>query len=449
MSRPIRIEYSHLLGELSVERIKAWEEHAHCADEALRKGRGEGAEFTGWLKPAQIASRAIVADVAAAAERLGDRADTLVVIGIGGSYLGARAAIEALGGRPDREIHFAGHCLSGAYLEGLLTRLKSRNWAINVISKSGTTTEPAISFRILYNALVTRFGRREADARVVATTDARKGALRAMAGAGGWKSFVIPDDVGGRFSVLTPVGLFPIAFAGIDVGKLVGGAVECGRGLAEKDIFKNPAAFYAVARNQLFLRGKTIELLSNFDPRLHYVAEWWKQLYGESEGKDRTGIFPAAADMTTDLHSMGQYIQEGRRELFETFVIEDAPSGGVKVPVASDDRDGLNYLKGMRVDEVNRLAYRGTAMAHRLGGVPNMTIIVRKIDAHGIGALFYFFERACGISGYLLGVNPFNQPGVEEYKTKMFALLGKPGYAAAGKATLAEMKKMGVGRNLV
>ena len=367
----------------------------------------------------------------------------VVVIGIGGSYLGARAVIEALSdsfhnyGNADMKVIFAGHNIGEDYYHELMNYLKDKEFGICVISKSGTTTEPAIAFRLLKELLEKKVGREEAGRRIVAITDASKGALRTLADQEGYKTFVIPDNVGGRFSVLTPVGLLPIAIAGFDVRDLVKGAVEMRQMCLEGE--QNIAVEYAVARTALYRKGYAVELLANFNPKLHYITEWWKQLYGESEGKEHKGIFPAGADFTTDLHSMGQYIQEGVRMLMETVISVEKPEYKVEIPSDQANLDKLNFLAGKRVDEVNKMAELGTQIAHVDGGVPNMKVLMPALNALYIGQLFYFFELACGISGCMLGVNPFDQPGVEAYKNNMFALLEKPGYEEASKAIKAKL----------
>jgi glucose-6-phosphate isomerase len=364
------------------------------------------------------------------AARLREKADVMVVVGIGGSYLGARAVVEALAGEEKERVRFAGQTLAPRYLAELLRELQGKRWCINVVSKSGTTTEPAISFRLLRAALEKQFGAEAARDLIVATTDpdASKSALRRVAEDKGYETYDVPPDVGGRYSVLSAVGILPIAFAGVDVDALVGGAADCAADCEHSDLKTNPACFYAAARNLLYRKGKVIELLAVWDPRLHYFAEWWKQLVGESEGKEHISLFPASVQYTTDLHSMGQWVQQGRRNLFETFLWVEENPVDLPVPTEKDNADGLNFLAGVQVGDVNRKAYEGTALAHRDGGVPNMTISIPRLDAAGLGALLYFFERAVAISGYLMGVNPFDQPGVEAYKNNMFALLNKPGY---------------------
>lgn len=414
------------------------------ADEAvsrLEDGTGEGADFLGWVKLPSATPEKLMADINATAGRLRRNCDFVVCIGIGGSYLGAKAVISALSdsfadfrapapGSP--KVLFAGQNIGEEYIHELKSLLDGRRFGIIVISKSGTTTEPAIAFRILKDMLVAQAGADKAKELIVAVTDEKKGALRTLAGQEGYETYVIPDDVGGRFSVLTPVGLLPIAVAGFDIARLMAGAAEMERATLRPGD-DNPAETYARMRNALYRSGKKIELLVNFNPKLHFFSEWWKQLYGESEGKDGKGIFPASVDFTTDLHSMGQWIQQGERSIFETVVSVKEPSVTERIPEDAQNLDGINYLAGKRVDEVNKMAELGTRMAHADGGVPVMRVEIRSLDEHTLGQLIYFFEKACGISGYLLGVNPFDQPGVEAYKKNMFALLGKPGYEGLHK----------------
>lgn len=390
-------------------------------DKRLKSGTCAGCEFTGWLEPGKILSASEYSRLQATVQRLRAETDVMLVIGIGGSYLGARAAIEALADDPDKVV-YAGNNISAHHMRRLREKLAGKRVAINVISKSGTTTEPAVAFRLMRDLAT------DPKRHIVATTDANKGALLDLARKEGYETFVVPDDIGGRYSVLSAVGLLPIAYPGVDIDALIAGARACADLCTDTDPLRNPACFYAAARNILYGQGFGIELLASFEPRLHYVAEWWKQLYGESEGKENMALFPASVDFTTDLHSMGQYIQEGRRTIAETFLIVEGGEPSMSVPSDPDDADGLNYLAGKEVSYVNQKAYEATAKAHREGGVPNMTILLKNLDAHSLGALFYFFEIACGISGLMLGVNPFNQPGVEAYKKHMFELLGKPGY---------------------
>ena len=413
------------------------QERACRANTLLHTGEGAGNDFLGWVHLPSSITDAELAAIEEQAARLRDRAEAVVCIGIGGSYLGARAVLEALSDpfaalRPRREgpaVLFAGQNLSEEYTAALLDALKERSFAVIVISKSGTTTEPAIAFRLLRAELERRYGKQGAAERIVAITDRARGALKTLATQEGYATFVIPDDVGGRYSVLTPVGLLPLAVAGIDIRALVRGAVELERVTAEDTPFdENPAARYAAVRNLLYAEGKKIEILGSYEPALQYLNEWWKQLYGESEGKEGRGIFPASVTLTADLHSMGQYIQQGERILFETIVSVAEPAHRVEVGSDAENLDGLNFLAGRRISEVNRMAELGVQLAHVDGGVPNLRIEIPRIDARTVGALLYFFEKACGISGYLLGVNPFDPPGVEASKKKMFALLGTPGY---------------------
>lgn len=399
----------------------------------LHQGSGAGNEYLGWISLPQRAMEDLP-HIIEVSKRFKKNLDCIVVIGIGGSYLGTKAVLTAL--RPqiplmakNPEILFAGHHLSQEYHTQLFTHLKSKNWGIVIISKSGTTTEPAIAFRFLRTALIQQFGQEESRKRILAITDANKGALRSLADKEGYESFIIPDDVGGRFSILTPVGLVPLALAGIDIEALVQGAYNLMKQSSEETPFsENLSAQYAAARYALYQEGKGIEILSNFNPALHDVAEWWKQLFGESEGKDHKGIFPASVDLTTDLHSMGQFIQDGTRQLFETAILIEESEMELLLEKQDSDLDQLNYLSGKSMDYVNKQAAEGTLLAHKDGEVPIIRIEIDKLSAYTLGELFYFFEKACGISGYLLGVNPFDQPGVEAYKKNMFALLGKPGY---------------------
>jgi glucose-6-phosphate isomerase len=420
---------------VSKEKIFAQAHAAHSANVLLENGTGKGNDFLGWLHLPSSIDNLVLDDIQKTADLLRSKCEVVVVIGIGGSYLGAKAVIEALSGafgeRMNRDPHliYAGHNIGEDYLHELLEFLEGKPFGIINISKSGTTTEPALSFRILREQLEKRVGKEEAKTRIVAITDAKHGALRSLADKEGYKTFVIPDNVGGRFSVLTPVGLLPIAVAGIDIKQLVAGSISMEKATGTDIPFENnSAAIYAVTRNLLYQQGKKIEILANFNPKLHYVSEWWKQLYGESEGKEHKGIFPASVDFTTDLHSMGQWIQDGERTIFETVISVVNPKYHLEVPKDEEDLDGLNYLAGKRVDYVNKMAELGTQIAHVDGGVPNIKIELPELNEYHLGALLYFFERACGISGYILNVNPFDQPGVEAYKKNMFALLKKPGY---------------------
>lgn len=427
----IKIDFKGITGFVSEEDIHEFAEKTKLNNRALHEQTGLGNDFLGWVNlPNEIDNLNEIKETAKSMQKI---ADYVVVIGIGGSYLGAKAVIDALSGSfgqsSGSKIIYAGHNIGEDYLYELIKFLDDKEWAITVISKSGTTTEPAIAFRILKNELENKYGKQNVGKRIVAITDARKGALRQLADKEGYKTFIIPDDVGGRYSVLTPVGLLPIAIAGFDINELVKGArFMFGEVKQDIDYEDNIAAQYAAARNALYNKGKTTEILVNYNPKLHFIAEWWKQLYGESEGKDNKGIFPASVDFTTDLHSMGQYIQEGLRNIFETVISVKSPDFELKVPSDKEDLDNLNYLAGKRIDEINKMAELGTSIAHIDGGVPNIRIELPKINEFYIGQLIYFFEKACGISGYLLGVNPFNQPGVEAYKKNMFALLEKPGF---------------------
>jgi glucose-6-phosphate isomerase len=425
---------------VSTEEILAFAKLSTRHIDTLNEGSGAGNDFLGWLSlPQDILPQ--LERIEKTAKHLRSLSDLTVVIGIGGSYLGARAVIEALSHSfsshlkdKHHDVVFAGQNISEDYLADLLDILDKRDYSIVVISKSGTTTEPAIAFRILKDHLEGKVGKTKAAERIIAITDEKKGALRSMAEINGYETFVIPDNVGGRFSVLTPVGLLPIALAGLDIRQLVKGAgamQELTR--YNKNVENNPAILYAAVRNLLLQNGKNIEIMVNFTPRLHYISEWWKQLYGESEGKDGKGIFPASVDLTTDLHSMGQYIQDGQRILFETMISVKSSVRKVVIPMEKEDSDQLNYLAGKRLTEVNHNAETGTTLAHNDGNVPVITISIPTLNEFYIGQLLYFFEMACGISGYILDVNPFDQPGVEAYKKNMFALLNKPGYEEAGK----------------
>jgi glucose-6-phosphate isomerase len=444
----LKMNIQHVYKFVTEDEILKQGTNALACNRALHDGSRPGNDFLGWVNlPSSITEDAIK-EIEDAAVNLRTRCDVVVIVGIGGSYLGARAVIDSLSNafdwlQQDRKnpvIMYAGNNISEDYLFELKEYLQNKSFGIINISKSGTTTEPALAFRILKELLEEKVGKGEARQRIVAITDATKGALRMLASKEGYKTFVIPDDVGGRYSVLTPVGLLPIAVAGINIRKLVAGAVAMEKATADNISFEyNLSAIYAVIRNELYKRGKKIEILVNYHPKLHYFAEWWKQLYGESEGKDHKGIFPAAVDFTTDLHSMGQWIQEGERTIFETVISIAQPDKKLEIPSDKEDLDGLNYLSGKRVDEVNKMAELGTRIAHVDGGVPNLLIEIPRLDEESIGQLIYFFEKACGISGYLLGVNPFNQPGVEAYKKNMFALLEKPGYEQETAAIKAKL----------
>ncbi len=430
--------------------VKAYEPKVKAAQEALKNGTCEGNDFLGWLHLPSSITPEFLNEIQAVANTLREKCEVVVVAGIGGSYLGARAVIEGLGNsfawlvndKKNPTILFAGNNIGEDYLFELTSFLKDKKFGVINISKSGTTTETALAFRLLKKQCEDQRGKEEAKDVIVAVTDAKKGAARTCADKEGYKSFIIPDNVGGRFSVLTPVGLLPIAVAGFDVKQLVAGAADmekaCGKDVAFEE---NPAAIYAATRQALYTQaGKKIEIVCNFQPKLHYFAEWWKQLYGESEGKDQKGIFPAACDFTTDLHSMGQWIQQGERSIFETVISVETPNEKLLFPHDDENLDGLNFLEGKRVDEVNKMAELGTRLAHVDGGVPNILVNVPELNAYYLGQLIYFFEKACGISGLLEEVNPFNQPGVEAYKKNMFALLNKPGYEAESKAIQERLK---------
>jgi glucose-6-phosphate isomerase len=439
----VRIDASLVSSHISEDQVRDGVEKALEAAEGLHNKSGAGADFLGWLDPSQMIDGKELVRMRDVAARLREENDCLIVIGIGGSYLGARACHEALRSplTKTRRLRYAGTNLSPRYHLDLLESVKDERYAINVISKSGTTTEPAIAFRIFRRELERRMGKDLAGTQIVATTDREKGALRALAQAEGWETFVIPDDVGGRFSVLTPVGLFPLAYAGINVDALIGGATECAIACSEKRIERNPALLYAITRHLLYECGLAIEMLVSFEPRYAEFVEWWKQLYGESEGKDGQGLFPAGAVYSKDLHSLGQWIQDGPRIIFETFLTIETAEPSMSIPEAtgSGDVDGLSYLEGRDLSEINGLAQKATMVAHADGGCPNIEIITPKLDAYHLGALIYFFEYACAISGYMSGVNPFDQPGVEAYKRNMFALLGKPGYEDAAARLASRM----------
>ena len=444
----ISLDIEKTLGFVSKETIAAFEPKVKAAQEMLEYGTGKGNDFLGWLHLPTSITQEHLTDLKETAKVLRENCEVVIVAGIGGSYLGARAVIEALSNSftwlQDKKtapvIIYAGHNISEDYLFELTEFLKDKKFGVINISKSGTTTETALAFRLLKKQCEDQRGKEMAKKVIVAITDAKKGAARITADQEGYKSYIIPDNVGGRFSVLTPVGLLPIAIAGFDIDKLIAGAVAMEKACGINVPFaENPAAQYAATRNALYQSGKKIEILVNFCPKLHYVNEWWKQLYGESEGKEHKGIFPAAVDFSTDLHSMGQWIQEGERTIFETVISVDKVNHKLEVPSDEANLDGLNYLAGKRIDEVNKMAELGTQLAHVDGGVPNMRIVIPSLDENSIGELLYFFEIACGISGYVLGVNPFDQPGVEAYKSNMFALLNKPGYEAESKAIQAKL----------
>ncbi|MDO4165558.1 MAG: glucose-6-phosphate isomerase [Bacteroides sp.] len=444
----ISLNIEKTFGFVSKEKVFAYEAEVKAAQEMLEKGTGKGNDFLGWLHLPSSITKEHLDDLKATAQVLRENCEVVIVAGIGGSYLGARAVIEALSNsfawlqekKDGPVILFAGHNIGEDYLYELTEYLKGKKFGVINISKSGTTTETALAFRLLKKQCEDQCGKEFAKKAIVAVTDAKKGAARVTADKEGYKSFIIPDNVGGRFSVLTPVGLLPIAVAGYDIEKLVAGAAAMEKVCSSDVPFaENPAAIYAATRNELYKSGKKIEILVNFNPKLHYVSEWWKQLYGESEGKENKGIFPAAVDFSTDLHSMGQWIQEGERTIYETVISVENTNHKLEVPTDEANLDGLNFLAGKRVDEVNKMAELGTQLAHVDGGVPNMRVVIPALNEESIGSLMYFFEKACGISGYLLGVNPFNQPGVEAYKKNMFALLNKPGYEEESKAIQARL----------
>ena len=414
-----------------------------AAHKLLRSKQGAGNDYIGWLDLPVEYDKKEVAQIVAAAKKIKAQSKVLLAIGIGGSYLGARAAIEMLKkyfNNPGVEVIFVGNQISSTYVVELLDYLKDKDFSINVISKSGTTTEPAIAFRIFKEYMEERYGKAEAKNRIYATTDKARGALKTLADAEGYETFVVPDDVGGRFSVLTPVGLLPIAAAGVDIEEMLRGATDAYHFYKEEDVEKNDALKYALVRNLLYRKGKKLEMLINYEPRLQYFAEWWKQLFGESEGKDGKGIWITSASFSTDLHSLGQMIQEGERTIFETVLNVVEPVSNIVIESDKDNLDGLNFLAGKTMDYVNKMAMTGTMIAHVDGGVPNIRLNIPNISAYSFGYMVYFFELACGVSAYTLGVNPFNQPGVEAYKKNMFALLGKPGYEDLKASLEAKLK---------
>ena len=447
--KSIQLQLDKCYGFVSEAQINAQKAQAEACNQLLTAGTGKGNDFLGWITLPSSISDAHLADIEATAATLRSKCDVVVVIGIGGSYLGAKAVIDAVsssfdwleGDRKNPVVVYAGQNIGEDYLYELTSYLAGKQFGIINISKSGTTTEPALAFRLLKTMLEKAVGKAEAQSRIVAVTDAARGALRTLATQEGYKTFIIPDNVGGRFSVLTPVGLLPLAVAGVNIRELVGGAVSMETATGADVAFEdNLACQYAAARNELYKSGKKIEILANFHPKLHYIGEWWKQLYGESEGKEHKGIFNAAVDFTTDLHSMGQWIQEGERSIFETVISVETANNKVVIEEDADNLDGLNFLAGKRVDDVNKMAELGTQLAHVDGGVPNLRIVMPQLNEYYLGQLLYFFEKACGISGYMLDVNPFDQPGVEAYKKNMFALLEKPGFEAETKAIRARLK---------
>ena len=449
MGNKVTFDYSRTGAFISAHEMASMKKITEEAKAELLGKEGAGNDFLGWIDLPVDYDKGEFVRIKKAAERIQSDSEVLVVIGIGGSYLGARAAIEFLRHsfynmvskeiRKTPEIYFAGNSISSTYLKHLIEVIGDRDFSVNIISKSGTTTEPAIAFRIFKELLEKKYGKEEAAKRIYATTDKARGALKKLADEEGYEEFVVPDDVGGRFSVLTAVGLLPIAVSGADIDKLMEGAAS-GRDLAVNSIFEeNDALLYAAVRNILHRKGKSVEILANYEPGLHYVSEWWKQLYGESEGKDQKGIFPASVDFTTDLHSMGQFIQDGSRIMYETVLEVEESREEIIIGEEPVDLDGLNYLAGKTVDFVNKSAMNGTILAHTDGSVPNLLVKIPRQDEYTLGQLFYFFEFACGVSGYILGVNPFNQPGVESYKKNMFALLGKPGFEAEREALLKRL----------
>lgn len=433
-----RFDYSKAGSFFAEHELTYMRDFVKVAHHSLHEKTGAGSDYLGWIDLPVNYDQEEFSRIERAAEKIRNDSDVLLVIGIGGSYLGARAAIEMLQHsfynvlpkekRRSPQIIFAGNNISSTYMMDIIDLLEGNDFSINVISKSGTTTEPAIAFRIFRKILEEKYGAEEARKRIYATTDKAKGALKTLANEEGYETFVIPDDIGGRYSVLTAVGLLPIAVSGADIRAMMKGAADAREDFSKSELDENPAYQYAAVRNILYNKGKTIEMLVNYEPALQYFAEWWKQLYGESEGKDQKGIFPASANFSTDLHSLGQYIQEGRRDLFETVIKVEKPRRGLTIEAEDKDLDGLNYLAGKTVDFVNDKAFEGTLLAHTDGGVPNLIVSVPALDEYHFGYMVYFFEKACAMSGYLLGVNPFDQPGVEAYKVNMFALLGKPGF---------------------
>ena len=434
----LKLDLGHAKWAVKAHEIENLKEQVKTAHKTLHEGTGAGNDFLGWINLPKDYDKEEFARIKKAAEKIRNDSEVLVVVGIGGSYLGAKAAVEMLGNcfgnllpkekRNAPLILFAGNSISSTYLCELMEAIDGKDFSVNVISKSGTTTEPAVAFRFFREMLEKKYGKAEACKRIYATTDKARGALKKLADEEGYECFVIPDDVGGRFSVLTAVGLLPIAVSGADIDKIMQGAAKACDDFANDDLDNNICYQYAAARNALYRKGYTTEIMVNYEPYMHYFSEWWKQLYGESEGKDNKGLFPAAVDFSTDLHSMGQYIQDGRRGLFETVIHVEKPKKDIMLTEDKDNVDGLNFLAGKTMDYVNKKAFEGTVMAHVSGSVPNIIVSISEADEENFGYTVYFFEKACGISGYLLGVNPFDQPGVEEYKKNMFALLGKPGY---------------------
>lgn len=449
MAKQVTFDYSLAKNVISDDEVRSMEKIANDAREVLLQKSGAGNDFLGWIDLPVDYDKEEFSRIQEAAKRIQSDSEVLLVIGIGGSYLGARAAIEFLRHgfyncvskdvRKTPEIYYCGNSLSGTYLKQLIEVIGDRDFSVNIISKSGTTTEPAVAFRVFKGLLEKKYGKEGAAKRIYATTDKARGALKGLATEEGYESFVVPDDVGGRFSVLTAVGLLPIAVSGADITKLMEGAASMREICLNNDFAENDSMQYAAIRNILHRKGKSVEILGNYEPAFHYVSEWWKQLYGESEGKDQKGIFPASVDLTTDLHSMGQFIQDGSRVMFETVMELESPSLDIAIEEEPVDLDGLNYLTGKTLDFINKSAMKGTQLAHTDGNVPNLALKVPEQNEYYLGQLFYFFEFACGVSGYILGVNPFNQPGVESYKKNMFALLGKPGYEEQREALLKRL----------
>ncbi|RFU63735.1 glucose-6-phosphate isomerase [Peribacillus glennii] len=434
----VRFDYSKAMSFFGEHEITYLQDAVKVAHHSLHEQTGAGSDFLGWIDLPVDYDKEEFSRIKKAAAKIQNDSDILLVIGIGGSYLGARAAVEMLqhsfynvlpkDKRNSPQVLFAGNNISSTYMRDLMDLLEGKDFSINVISKSGTTTEPALAFRIFRKLLEEKYGAEEARTRIYATTDKARGALKTLASDEGYETFVIPDDVGGRYSVLTAVGLLPIAASGADIDKMMEGAAAAREDFSKSELSENQAYQYAAVRNVLYNKGKTIEMLINYEPGLQYFAEWWKQLFGESEGKDQKGIYPSSANFSTDLHSLGQYVQEGRRDLFETVIKVENARHALTIEEENNDLDGLNYLAGQTVDFVNNKAFEGTLLAHTDGGVPNLIVSIPAMDAYTFGYLVYFFEKACAMSGYLLGVNPFDQPGVEAYKVNMFALLGKPGF---------------------
>ena len=449
MSSKVTFDYSTAKKFISDEEVKYAKKLAEAAKEELVSKTGAGNDFLGWIDLPVDYDKEEFARILKAADKIKNDSEVLLVIGIGGSYLGARAAIEFLRHqfyntvskevRKTPEIYYVGNNISSTYIKHLIDVIGDRDFSINMISKSGTTTEPAIAFRVFKKMLIEKYGKEEANKRIYATTDKARGALKNLANEEGYESFVVPDDVGGRYSVLTAVGLLPIAVSGADITKLMEGAASMREICLNNSFEDNDAMKYAAIRNILLRKGKSIEVLANYEPSIHYVSEWWKQLYGESEGKDQKGIFPAAVDLTTDLHSMGQFIQDGQRTMFETVLNLEKSPEEIVLEEEDVDLDGLNYLAGKTVEFINQSAMKGTMLAHTDGNVPNLTVNIPEQNEFYLGQLFYFFEFACGVSGYILGVNPFDQPGVESYKKNMFALLGKPGFEAQREELLKRL----------